>query len=249
MDLSEIPRDRAARHPWEVSRQRFFAGVLAEVGPAALAVLDAGAGDGWFSSQLGPVLPADVRITCWDAEYTAQQLADFNARGSRQTFTAGLPSGTFDLLLLLDVLEHVEDDAKFLRSLVERLAPGGWALISVPAWQQLYTSHDRRLRHFRRYSPRQATAVLRTSGLDVQSSGGLFHGLLAARGLSWLRERIRPPRESDVAAHDLGWRRGPLVTGAVQGALALDNRLSSTLAARGLDVPGLSWWALCQRSS
>jgi hypothetical protein len=251
MDLCEIPQGTFQRHPWEVARLRFFARVLRSHGVLARThrVLDAGAGDGWFSGQLLRDLPADARIVCWDAHYAPEQLARFNAAGGAQSFTASWPEGRFDLLLLLDVLEHVEDDRGFLGKLVDALEPGAATLISVPAWQALYTEHDRRLKHFRRYAPGQALEVLRGSGLVLEAQGGLFHSLLAARGLAWAKEKLAPPAPSG-SAEDLGtWRHGPLLTRAVQGALELDNRLSHLLSARHLDVPGLSWWALCRKPS
>jgi hypothetical protein len=248
MDLREMPQGgTGARHPWEVSRLRFFTRILEEHGKLSNVhrALDAGAGDGWFSSELTRHLPSDATITCWDAHYTAEQLARFG-RGpvGRQTFTTELPSGPYDLLLLLDVLEHVQDDDAFLARLVDLLNAGAVALISVPAWQALYTEHDRRLRHHRRYSPARAERVLRGAGLVVESRGGLFHSLLLARGWEWLREKIRPAAESE---HIGASRHGPLVSAAAEGILTVDNGLSHFCERHGVDLPGLSWWALCRK--
>jgi SAM-dependent methyltransferase len=248
MDLREIPQGDWARHPWEVSRLQFFARILEGV-VGAHRVLDAGAGDGWFSANARNALPAGAEVICWDSQYSPEQLIQFNQRAAGQRFTAELPAGPFDLLILLDVLEHVEDDKSFLRRLVERLELGATALISVPAWQGLFTSHDRYLRHYRRYSPDEAARVIQTAGLEVCSSGGLFHGLLLARGLAWAGEQLRANPDDRESTHDLGWRHGPLLTRATHTALRLDNRLSHAFARRGLQVPGLSWWALCRRSS
>jgi SAM-dependent methyltransferase len=245
MDLSEIPQRAFARHPWEVARLRFFTRVLAEAGVQPHRILDAGAGDGWFSKELSAATYPDADITCFDPQYTAEQLRQFSADAGRVAFTTQLPAGPFDLLFLLDVMEHVEDDLGLLRSLAATLAPGAYAAISVPAWQGLMTEHDHRLRHFRRYSPEQAKGVLLSAGLEILASGGLFHGLLAPRGLTWAYEQLRPPTRGAVLPEG-GWQHGPWVTRAVQTALALDNRVSRSLAKRGLDVPGLSWWALCR---
>lgn len=251
MDLCEIPAGSYQRHPWELSRLAFFTRLLRDRGVLAgtRRVLDAGASDGWVSRQLLAELPTDARVVCLDAFYTPEQLVQFNAAGGgAQTFTADWPPGSFNLLLLLDVLEHVEDDAGFLRRLVGALNPGAAALISVPAWQELYSVHDKNLHHFRRYSPSQALGVLRGSGLTVEAHGGLFHSLLVARTLQWMKERILPPSAQPVPEHQGVWNHGALLTGAVQGALAVDNRLSRMFERRGLDIPGLSWWAFCRKS-
>src|SRR4051812_43191261 len=72
MDLSERPERAGARHPWEKARFRFFHDVLehARLPANAPRVLDAGAGDAWFSSELLASLGASATITCWDAEYS-----------------------------------------------------------------------------------------------------------------------------------------------------------------------------------
>jgi hypothetical protein len=85
----------------------------------------------------------------------------------------------FDLMLFLDVLEHVADDHAFLKEMVgEALAPGGTIVVSVPAWQGLFGKHDEALKHYRRYSPRTLRAMLSNAGLEVTNSGGIFHTLL-----------------------------------------------------------------------
>jgi SAM-dependent methyltransferase len=261
MDLSELPQGSFQRHPWENSRQRFFTAVLASSGSLERThhVLDAGAGDGWFSAQLLTSLPRDAQVLCWDAHYTTEQLQRLSHSSTQQRFTAELPKalapseGAFDLLLLLDVLEHVEDDLAFLRGLVESLRDGARALISVPAWSALYSRHDRRLRHFRRYQPQQCADVIARAGLRIERRGGLFHSLLGPRAATRLREQWSP-RDDDNAVgaepSEVGaWRHGRLLTRAVEGALALDNACSQLFSRWGVDVPGLSWWALCQKPS
>lgn len=239
MDLREVPDVLARRHPWEVARFRFLRRELGQLVARPSRVLDAGAGDAWFSRELLPHLAPGSAITCWDAHY-----ATLPAGGPGLRFTRERPDGPFDLLLLLDVLEHVEDDRAFLGDLVAQLAPGGHALITVPAWQPLFTQHDVALRHFRRYAPDQGARLLQGAGLEIVRKGGLFHSLLLPRLGARLAEAVRGPKAQpgEVGA----WSRGPLLTGAVQAALAVDNRVSRALARRRLDMPGLSWWALCR---
>jgi trans-aconitate methyltransferase len=248
MDLVERPEHVAVRHPWEEARFAFFAGVLArELGAERpLSVLDVGAGDAWFAEQLTTRLPVR-RIVCWDTGYTPEFLASQPApAGGALQLSRERPVGTFDLLLLLDVLEHVEDDRGFLAELVrESLAPGGHVLMSVPAWPQLFSSHDERLRHYRRYAPAAARRVLASAGLEVLRSAGLFHSLLVPRAVQVAGERLtgrpRPP------AHLGEWNAPPVVTGLVRGALACEGLLSSAQARLGWSLPGLSWWALCRK--
>lgn len=249
MDLIERPRTPERRHPWETARARFFRGVLARsaVPSAPARVLDVGSGDGWLAGQLAGVLHPDSAITCWDSGYTDALVQSLAARERAvRQFVREKPAGTFDLLLLLDVLEHVGDDEHFLRDLMGSLAAGGHLLASVPAWQGLFGRHDARLSHFRRYRPERARALLLSAGLEVLASGGLFHSLLAARALQELGARLagRGP-----LPHAGEWRAGAALTAAVQGALAVDVQISRWLAQAKVQAPGLSWWALCRKPS
>ncbi|MEI8257193.1 MAG: methyltransferase domain-containing protein [Deltaproteobacteria bacterium] len=255
MDLSERPAGDFRRHPWEIARARFFRdvlrsrGVLDPRGDRARTVLDVGAGDAWFSQQLLAELPGSSRITCWDAEYTPEAIAMLSARDAgRIEFVSGRPRGTFDLVVLLDVLEHVEHEGDFLASLVrENVGTHTTVLVSVPAWQSLFTSHDARLRHYRRYSPARATRMLSDAGLTVDLSGGLFHSLVVPRAIERAREALVPPPADSIAPDALEWRAGKAATAAVRWALAADNAISRWTARAGVSLPGLSWWAVCHR--
>jgi hypothetical protein len=166
------------------------------------------------------------------------------------------PSGTFDLMICLDVIEHVADDRAMLADLTARcLRPGGWLLVSVPAWPGLFSRHDLELRHYRRYTPGRGLAVLRACGLKVVQEGGLFHMLALVRLLQigrWgraqpLDDPAQYPHEGDGVG--LGrWKAHALVTKLIHGTLYGEGLLSSAAAAMRLELPGLSWWALCQKS-
>jgi SAM-dependent methyltransferase len=58
----------------------------------------------------------------------------------------------FDFIMLMDVLEHVKNDSEVLQSATRHVAPGGYIFITVPAMPVLFSSHDRFLGHYRRYT-------------------------------------------------------------------------------------------------
>jgi SAM-dependent methyltransferase len=254
MDLHEVSGSAHRRHPWEVARAAFFRRVLADAGALAVprAVLDVGAGDGYLARGLLQAMPAGSEVACLDPNYTDDDLRGFASPSQTLpglSFFREPPARRFDILMMLDVIEHVPDDHAFLGGLVaQSLAPGGLVLVSVPAWQNLFSVHDTALKHYRRYSPGACHELLEDEGLVPIRSGGLFHSLLLPRGLTVLREvAMRWMGFEPAVPANLGqWRGGSLLSAVLERALCLDNGLSHALARHGHDLPGLSVWALCR---
>ena len=262
MDLSERSETAASRHPWELARTRFLLDVLldhrvlASEGGRRLRVLDAGAGDAYFAGELTLRFP-DIDVTLWDAHYRDSDIASLRARGFHAT--AARPEGPFDVVVLLDVLEHVDADGAFLHELLALAGTDARLLFSVPAWPLLWSQHDVALQHHRRYRPSEARARLAEAGLRLIESGGVFHGLVLPRALAVMVERLfslasasGPPADAHTVSAPTGlgaWRGGPRFTGAITRALMAEQRLSRMFSRAGLDVPGLSFWALAERGS
>lgn len=93
----------------------------------------------------------------------------------------------FDLILALDVLEHIEDDHGCVQRAKEMLAPGGRLLVTVPALPALWSLHDVAHHHFRRYTRRTLTALLRGAGLHIERMRYCYGWSLP---LVWLRRWV-----------------------------------------------------------
>ena len=78
-------------------------------------------------------------------------------------------AGRFDLVLLFDVLEHVEDERSFIRAIRFHMAPGGKLVINVPAMQSLWSKYDEAAGHFRRYDVEMLNRVAHRSGMIVRA--------------------------------------------------------------------------------
>jgi hypothetical protein len=258
MDLRELPDVLPARHPWERARARFFNLVLAQAGlpSSPCAVLDLGAGDAYVAGRLIARLPAGSSMTCVDDRYSDAIVARLSVDAPRGlTFQRERPARRFDLVLLLDVLEHVRDDGRWLSELVATsLAPNGVILISVPAFRWLFTERDHLLGHYRRYTASSLRAVLDESGLTVQRSGGLFHSLVIPRATQRLVERVRGPRKLPDSGPpaaietELGrWRAGAVGTALACAWLAGDVACALAASRLGVTLPGTSLWAICTR--
>ncbi len=78
-----------------------------------------------------------------------------------------LDDNSADLVTMLDVLEHLCDDKLALKEVFRVLKPGGALILTVPAYQHLWSAHDEALHHFRRYEKHQLAARLREAGLHA----------------------------------------------------------------------------------
>ena len=248
MDLLEWPPKGNRRHPWETSRCRFFKGIIAiHINHRQLKIIDVGAGDGWFSREMLDLLHPDTTIVCWDSEYTIDKINRLSSvSDGRIKYTSVQPEEKFDFLILLDILEHIDDDTGFLSKVInENMNNNSLALISVPAWPKLFSRHDAHLKHIRRYSPKKCKVLLESCGLKIIIAGGLFHSLLLPRLLSKSLSLICN-QQSKVK--DIGdWKYGNIITRLIENALSVDNKISVYSSKLKLDLPGLSWWALCKK--
>jgi SAM-dependent methyltransferase len=142
--------------------------------PPPRRILDVGAGAGFFSKALLELTDA-TSTCCVDTSYAADR--DEFVSGKRIQFRRWIDAIDADLVLLMDVLEHVDNDGALLREYLAKVPRGARFFISVPAFPFLWSQHDVFLEHRRRYHLRQLEAVVRDSGLDL-IRGSYYYGLV-----------------------------------------------------------------------
>jgi SAM-dependent methyltransferase len=148
------------------------AAVLRLLGPEpASRILDIGAGSGFFSRTLLERTTA-AEAWCVDTSYPAD--SDDDESGKPVHYRRALASPPADLVLLMDVLEHVDDDGQLLGEAVAQTRQGGRVLITVPAFQWLWSPHDEFLGHRRRYTLDQLHEVVEQQGLQIERSAYFF---------------------------------------------------------------------------
>jgi SAM-dependent methyltransferase len=167
--LQDLERLGTAKH--------FFDWVLEEFDPYLHGrVLEVGAGLGTITRKLIERYPDISVVALEPAENVFVDLDAYAAFTPRVTaFKQTLaeynvsPEDRFETILYLNVLEHIDDDARELRLAAEALLPGGAVLVFGPALERLYSELDYRAGHYRRYSLRRLRELAVDAGLTVRS--------------------------------------------------------------------------------
>jgi len=103
-------------------------------------------------------------------------------------------SGSADVVLALDLLEHIEDDASAAREIERVLRPGGIAIITVPALPGLWSEHDEALDHLRRYRAGRLKRILGEAGFEIEKLSPVITALLLPIAGLRLVQRVLPKR-------------------------------------------------------
>jgi SAM-dependent methyltransferase len=131
-------------------------------------VLEVGAGHGAITARYErgrQVVASDVSPEC--VGVLRARFADRpNVRVEDRDLRALELDARFDSLLMVNVLEHIADDAGALRGLSRLLVAGGNVVVYVPALNALYGARDERIGHYRRYSVWRLREVFREAGLE-----------------------------------------------------------------------------------
>jgi len=110
---------------------------------------------------------------------------------------SGVGSGNYDLIAILDVLEHIEADREALVSLASKLRPGGRILITVPAHPWMWSAHDVVNHHHRRYTRRTLRAVVAEAELKLEMMSWFNSLLFPLAAAARLAGRITGKEDSD----------------------------------------------------
>jgi SAM-dependent methyltransferase len=171
--------DLDSRHWWYRARREVLAKLIArKVRPPRKArILEIGCATGHNLRMLARFGEVEAVELDAEARAIATQRLGRPVAEARLPELAGVPEGSYDLVALLDVLEHVEDDRAALASIARRLKPGGALLITVPAFQWMWSVHDEVNHHKRRYTKKTLRAAIDQAGLRADFVG-YFNSIL-----------------------------------------------------------------------
>ena len=178
---------------WRVRESLILRRVAEILGPSSepASILDVGCGAGLLFDELrryGDVSGVEADLVA--IEHSGRWQSRIHHGELDATYA---PSRRFDLILLLDVIEHVDDPVALLREAGKRLRDGrSHVLVTVPAFEWLWTSHDNINQHLRRYTDWQLRDDLNSAGLRVVDSRYLFQSLIIPKLLVRLKETLLP---------------------------------------------------------
>jgi SAM-dependent methyltransferase len=158
------------RHWWYVARREVLSDLIERRIrlPENPRILEIGCGTGHNFGMLGRFGQVDATEVDAPAREVATQRLGREIGAAPLPELTGVPDGAYDLIALLDVLEHVSDDEGALRSIRSKLAPGGRILVTVPAYQWMWSAHDEIHHHHRRYSRASLRRVAGAAGCRVE---------------------------------------------------------------------------------
>lgn len=201
MDLKELTSGADPAIHWyyqtkKIPLLRSF-GAAAPSTAAPWTCLDIGAGSGFFSQTLAGEFPNTIRQTILvDTAYTDANLAAAPT-GARVKQREIPPVVDHSFVLLMDVLEHIEDEVAFLQQLKQRSTGNNRFFISVPAFHCVWSYHDVSLGHHRRYTKASLDAALRRADFQIDRLYYIY-GLIFPIVWAYRKLHTVPVPESDM---------------------------------------------------
>jgi SAM-dependent methyltransferase len=189
-------------HFWFEWRLRSALRSVSKIGlprQAALRALDVGGGTGVLRGQMEAATGWTIDLT--DLNFPALAAA---ARGRGRTLYYDVREQrpgfreAYDVVLLFDVLEHLDDRRPFLEAVLAHLRPGGFLLLNVPALRALYGTYDRAAGHFLRYERRSLLAEFVGTGLEVLDLSYWGFTMVPLLALRKVIQRGQAPSESVI---------------------------------------------------
>lgn len=262
MDIKElqvnVEKETANNHPWEFARAKVVKNILKKhlrSRKQDLCVADVGCGDVFFLNQFWNSYPHCKPIavdTAFDEEIInnlSNKHQKMHISFFKDVAEIQLADNAIDVVFLMDVIEHIENDVEFVQGLSERgfVNKDTLFMVTVPAFNSLYCSHDKWLGHYRRYDIKMLKQHLKSAGLECVEGGYFFTTLLLPR---WIQKKLESPEKMDEEVTGIGgWNGGKMVSKFYEWALLCDFYFFRFFRIFGLKFPGLSTYALCKRQS
>lgn len=236
MDLKEINPAHTFTHPHDIARRNCLVDML-RGNPRHWVYADIGCGDQYITDDIQKLTQMAVHVV--DSINTTSDSSRIFHSSVHQ-----IDQGSINCALLLDVLEHTLTPHWLFDGCVNILANGGLLLITVPAYDILWSRHDDALGHVKRYDRESMEEFVASHGLDVLESFYFFTSLLPVRVFQIILDRFF--KSTGPYSNYWPWPETHPFTRIMVMALSFDFKLNRFLGQAGLRPPGLSLCFLCR---
>jgi SAM-dependent methyltransferase len=230
-----------AAHPIDVASRRHAVGQLRRHLPSAdAAVLEVGCSSGYLLRDMREALPEAFLIGADYVRGPLETLADAMPTVPILQFDlqrCPLPDACVDAVVLLNVLEHIENDVSAVGHLFRILRPGGVAVVEIPAGPGLYDVYDKQLMHFRRYRRKGAVSLFKNAGFRIAKASHLGFFVYPAFWAVKKKNRLlaREQAAAEVVATDIKMTSSSAVLSALMNLeLWLGEKMSFPVGIRCL---------------
>lgn len=233
----------AGNHWWFRGRERILRAVIephVRLSPGAT-IADVGSGPGGPTRRLFPhqrIVAVDLSARVLSAYSSASAAVVGDA--ARMPFRAESLGG----ICAFDVLEHLEDDGGAVKNWHGALSPGGWLIVTVPAYDALWSTSDDVDRHFRRYRARELRSRLRGAGFEIVRMSYFNTLLLPAVAIAKWAARLTQPSAANGRNSELDLRLPRWLERGLEGIFGAE---AAWLGRANLPM-GVSIVALARRS-
>lgn len=201
--MERVVYDRMAEldetHWWYRARREILAALIARdiPLPAGARLLEIGCGTGHNLQMLARFGEVDGIELDPQARALASLRIGKPVGGASLPHLHGVPDGSYDLVAVLDVIEHVEEDLESLETMARKLRADGKILITVPAHPWMWSAHDEVNHHKRRYTARSLRKLIVSAGLKVELLSPFNSLLFPLAAAARIAGRIAGKRDSD----------------------------------------------------
>jgi len=254
LDISESYRQKGKdinRHPWEVTRAKIIYFLIKKHKNHFNNITDFGSGDIYVLQNLVQTKIASS-YSAIDNAYTDDIISQLQTMPNTDVISfytdlSQTGNSKSDFVLIADVLEHCEADRAILQQITsgEITTADSFFLITVPAFQKLFSQHDILLNHYRRYSRKEIKTICKKTQLEVLDTGYFFFSLLPVRIFHLLLEKLKLRKEKKSIDN---WKGKKGLTKIISSILWADFRFSYALSSIGIHLPGLSCYCICKKS-
>jgi SAM-dependent methyltransferase len=182
------------RHYWTLARNAIIADTLRKSGLQGMRMLEIGCGQGVVLRSL-----RSAGFDCYGVDVASTQppndLIEYlhygvNFESLEKTFLESV-----EVVLLFDVIEHIEDDVSFIQKIRTTFPSLKYVVVTVPARIELWSNFDTHYGHFRRYSSKTLSDTIERGGMSMHHIQYFFHALYIP---AWILARCRAERSTDI---------------------------------------------------